>query len=82
MARDRESEDKMSDTENKPQNEIETPEDETVDAATEAATEGEVETELDPVLKAFTAVEFLFHDSVETFNVRIKRWTCRRDSSM
>ena len=51
MARDRESEDKMSDTENKPQNETETPEDETVDAATEAATEGEVETELDPVLK-------------------------------
>lgn len=53
MARDRESEDKMSDTENKPQSETETPEDETVNSATAAGSENETaaEAELDPVLK-------------------------------
>jgi molecular chaperone GrpE len=53
MARDRESEDKMSDTENKPQSETETPEDETVNSATAAGSdsETEAEVELDPVLK-------------------------------
>lgn len=53
MARDRESEDKMSDTENKPQSETETPEDETVNSATTAGSESETEAEveLDPVLK-------------------------------
>lgn len=53
MARDRESEDKMSDTENKPQSETETPEDETVNSATAADSENETEAEveLDPVLK-------------------------------
>lgn len=53
MARDRESEDKMSDTENKPQSETETPENETVNSATTAGSESETEAEveLDPVLK-------------------------------
>lgn len=53
MARDRESEDKMSDTENKPHNENDAPQDDTVQPEGEAQSEAtpEAETELDPVLK-------------------------------